>query len=311
MKKNRALYTKFDKKWNGMQVSSQGSLKILRQNYFLNEEFYELEKDTVQMQPESPEIEVTEIDESSERSFVASSEDESVADYDFRSEPKPRARQPSQSFQVKREPVARDVQSEAFLNLAYQRSLNSKYMKSNYAFSPPPEKALAGVYDDNLDDRESAHFFQGSIASPEQLSLQKRETSQHLHPGLLDLNQVYEDERRRELEEEELRNKQASHELAQKWLEKIGEKMVQNVDFMARKNFRNQVSKGMRLRTQDLHKLNKEWQDDYFSEILHYDDRVHKHIAKIHASVLKKRIGVRQQIDHSESLKTIWKDGIS
>ena len=87
--------------------------------------------------------------------------------------------------------------------------------------------------------------------------------------------------------------------------------MLRDVDFMGRKNFREKVQKGMRLRTQDLHKLNQEWQNDYFTEILRYDDRVHKHIAQVHASVLKKNIGVRQMINHSEQLKTIWKDGIS
>lgn len=99
--------------------------------------------------------------------------------------------------------------------------------------------------------------------------------------------------------------------MAQKWIAKIGDKMLRDVDFMGRKNFREKVQKGMRLRTQDLHKLNQEWQNDYFTEILRYDDRVHKHIAQVHASVLKKKIGVRQMINHSEQLKTIWKDGIS
>lgn len=140
-------------------------------------------------------------------------------------------------------------------------------------------------------------FISPNLNSPKLGSIKEES---HLHPGLLDLNEVYREELRKQQEEEERRNKQAAHELAQKWLKKIGDKMLQNVDFMARKNFREQVSKGMRLRTQDLHKLNKEWQEDYFAEILRYDDRVHKHVAKIHASVLRKRIGVRQQIDHSE-----------
>ena len=66
----------------------------------------------------------------------------------------------------------------------------------------------------------------------------------------------------------------------------------------------------MRLQTKDLHKLNKQWQEDYFAEILRYDDRMHKHIAKIHASVVKKKVGIRNQIEHSQMLKTMWIDGV-
>lgn len=44
--------------------------------------------------------------------------------------------------------------------------------------------------------------------------------------------------------------------MANKWIDKIGKKMLEDVEFMGRKNFRAKVYEGMRLQPKDIHKLN-------------------------------------------------------
>lgn len=41
-----------------------------------------------------------------------------------------------------------------------------------------------------------------------------------------------------------------------------------------------------------------------------YDDRVHKYVAKIHASVVKKRELIKEDISKSRDLKFMWHNGV-
>ena len=104
------------------------------------------------------------------------------------------------------------------------------------------------------------------------------------------------------------RRKEKAHQLAVKWMKQVGIKVLSKAKFIEHCIVRNEIIRGKRFSVDELWDLNECCKQNFFEQILVFDNKMARKVANLHTEWLQELAAGAASAEELDDLKEMWDD---